>query len=446
MAGECSAEQAMVQMIAVRVTTARKLMHEKPEGRSNRQERGPHRSREQVRILKEVGTLKAALISVVKPGQASAAAMQCLAEFGIYHDLQMTPQEAHHVTLCPQWKIVLNAMIQSRQNELQSKAIKQDRWNNREADRQAEKAFLEEHKGPGKFSGKYGPQPTQTELVWRMPWGCWLEYDDDQMLSEAWNAATEEFSQDWPSTAVHQIQGTRIILSVSYDQKDWGVMQEWISQACSTWHSKADPASAAATLPVVEAAVSSTALSDAATGTAAVAANAATAPSGIRAADPSPGAVLHLAEAANASPTLGAEGSSTGAAIASANTAALLPGLSAANFPTGTTFVSAGAEADPSVAGAVSTDATLAPTGAAPAPTGANLAANAAPAAPVTNAAASSKSPSVGGYTAGTLGAMMHDCVKWVFTGQRAMKQAQEWKTVLELAQPKRKDAHHAPS
>ena len=45
-AGECSAEQAMVQMIAVRVTTARKLMHEKPEGRSNRQERGPHRSRE----------------------------------------------------------------------------------------------------------------------------------------------------------------------------------------------------------------------------------------------------------------------------------------------------------------------------------------------------------------------------------------------------------------
>ena len=47
--------------------------------------------------------------------------MQCLAEFGIYHDLQMTPQEAHHVTLCPQWKIVLNSMIESLQNELQCK-------------------------------------------------------------------------------------------------------------------------------------------------------------------------------------------------------------------------------------------------------------------------------------------------------------------------------------
>ena len=37
MAGECSAEQAMVQMIAVRVSRARKLMHENQEGRSNSQ-------------------------------------------------------------------------------------------------------------------------------------------------------------------------------------------------------------------------------------------------------------------------------------------------------------------------------------------------------------------------------------------------------------------------
>jgi len=54
---------------------------------------------------------------------------------------------------------------------------------------------------------------------------------------------------------------------------------------------------------------------------------------------------------------------------------------------------------------------------------------------------------SVGGYTAGTLRAMMYDCVKWVFTGpQQALKQAQVWLTVLELAQPKRQDAHDAPS
>jgi len=223
------------------------------------EERGPHRSREQVRILKELGTLKAALISVGKPGQASAASMQCLAEFGIYHDLQMTPQEAHHVTLCPQWKIVLNTMIESCRNELQCKAIKQDRWNNREADRQAKKAFLEEHKGPGKFSGKYepqptehkgpgkfsgkyGPQPTQTELLWRMPWGCWLmtgcsrRHGTLQPRSSLKPLHAGQYFLDNIShkhhvggTTVHQIQGARITLSVSYNQKDWGAMQEWIA-------------------------------------------------------------------------------------------------------------------------------------------------------------------------------------------------------------------------
>ena len=40
----------------------------------------------------------------------------------------------------------------------------------------------------------------------------------------------------------------------------------------------------------------------------------------------------------------------------------------------------------------------------------------------------------------------MHDCVEWVFKGQRELKQAREWQTVLELAQPQRQDAHDAPS
>ena len=54
--------------------------------------------------------------------------------------------------------------------------------------------------------------------------------------------------------------------------------------------------------------------------------------------------------------TLCDEGSSTGAALASAHKAAFEPGVGAANFLTCTTFVSAGAEPDPSVAGAVSHD------------------------------------------------------------------------------------------
>ena len=64
----------------------------------------------------------------------------------------------------------------------------------------------------------------------------------------------------------------------------------------------------------------------------------------------------------------------------------------------------------------------------------------------VSSTALSNAANSVSGYTAGTLGAMMHDCVRWVCTGQQALKQSQEWKTVLELAQLKRQDAHDAPS
>jgi len=146
-----------------------------------------------------------------------------------------------------------------------------------------------------------------------MPWGCWLEYNDDRMLSEAWNDATEEFSEDWPSTTVHQIQGTRITLSVNYIQKDWGAMQEWIS--LHSLHGIVKPTQQAQ-LP------------------------------------------LHQMRRLQA----------------------------------------------------------------------------------LSNAA-----NSVGGYTAGTLGAMMHDCVEWDFSGQQALKPAQEWQTLLELAQPKRQDAHDAP-
>jgi len=91
--------------------------------------------------------------------------------------------------------------------------------------------------------------------------------------------------------------------------------------ACSKWHNKAHSASAAATPRVAEAAVPLSAISDAvnpSTGTAAVSANAATAQSGVRAADPSPRTVVHLVEAANAPSTLCAQGSSAGAASASA--------------------------------------------------------------------------------------------------------------------------------
>ena len=74
----------MVQMIAVRVTTARKLMHEKPEGRSNLERGpGPPQKPRKSQDLEGSGDIQGGtdIMAVVKPGQAPAAAMQCLAKF-----------------------------------------------------------------------------------------------------------------------------------------------------------------------------------------------------------------------------------------------------------------------------------------------------------------------------------------------------------------------------
>ena len=117
------------------------------------------------------------------------------------------------------------------------KAIKQDRWNNSETDRGTERAFLDEHKGPGRFSGKYGPQPVQTELDWKMPWGSWLDFKGLSDLSEAWKEAMKEFGEDGASTAVHQMQGERATLQANYDRKDWDAMQTWVKNACAQWNS-----------------------------------------------------------------------------------------------------------------------------------------------------------------------------------------------------------------
>jgi len=82
-AGECSAEQAMVQMMAVRVTTARELMHRSPEGRSNRGTRPPQKPRTNEE-LERCGDIKGGINICGQPGQASAAAMQFEAEFRLY--------------------------------------------------------------------------------------------------------------------------------------------------------------------------------------------------------------------------------------------------------------------------------------------------------------------------------------------------------------------------
>jgi len=178
-------------------------MHKNPLGRDNRErERGPHRSQEQVEILKNLATLIAARATRGRPGRASVAVQQCITQFGLYSDFKMTPQEVNRVVNLPEWTTVLELMIKSRRADLAFRTTKQSRWNQRAQDRQAHQDFLEKHRGTGKFSGKYAPQPQQTELIWTMSWGCWVELEDKDVHCKEWKCIIENFTEEEADTTV----------------------------------------------------------------------------------------------------------------------------------------------------------------------------------------------------------------------------------------------------
>jgi len=151
------------------VATAGMLMHKNPLGKDNRPRGcGPHRSQEQVEVLKGLATLIAARTTRGRPGRASLAVQQYMTQFGLYSNFKITPQEVNRVANLPEWTIVLEVMIKSCRADLAFRTTKQEQWNQRAQDRQAHQDFLKEHRGTGKFSVKYVPQLQQTELIWTM--------------------------------------------------------------------------------------------------------------------------------------------------------------------------------------------------------------------------------------------------------------------------------------
>jgi len=148
----------------------------------------------------------------------------------------MTPQEVNRVANLPEWTTVLEVMIKSRRADLAFRTTKQERWNQRAQDRQVHKDFLEEHRGTGKLSGEYAPQPQQTELIWIMPWGCWVELEDKDVHCKEWECIIENFTEEEADATVHQIYGQRATLSVNYKPGDWESVRAWILKVGSGWH------------------------------------------------------------------------------------------------------------------------------------------------------------------------------------------------------------------
>ena len=75
--------------------------------------------------------------------------------------------------------------------DLAFRTTKQEQWNQQAQDWQAHQNYLEEHRGIGRFSCKYAPQPQQTGLIWTMPWGCWVELEDKDVHCKEWECIIE---------------------------------------------------------------------------------------------------------------------------------------------------------------------------------------------------------------------------------------------------------------
>ena len=128
-------------------------------------------------------------------------------------------------------------MIKSRRADLAFRTTKQERWNQRAQDRQkAHQDFLEEHRGTGKFSGKYAPEPQQTELIWIMMWGCWVELEDKDVHCQEWICIIENFTEGEANTTVHRFYGQCATLNVNYKSGDWDIVRAWILKVGSGWH------------------------------------------------------------------------------------------------------------------------------------------------------------------------------------------------------------------
>jgi len=117
--GKCLKEMGLRCVVESRVATAGMLMHKNPLRRDNRaRERSPHRSQEQVEILKEIAALIAVRTSRGRPGRASIAVQQCMTPFGLYSDFKMTPQEVNRVANLPEWMTVLEVMISANRSSI----------------------------------------------------------------------------------------------------------------------------------------------------------------------------------------------------------------------------------------------------------------------------------------------------------------------------------------
>ena len=151
---------------------AGELISAHKEGRQKRRTcRLPHRNHLQIMLLREIALLTKAGMEIMTQQYITHAVAQSvvLMEFS-EEDMEAlteyTPASRHllhqAVGCRLHWRRIQLTDITDRQE-------RQSRWI---VDQQAGRKFLEDHKGPGKFSGRVGKQTDQKELMWEVPVGA----------------------------------------------------------------------------------------------------------------------------------------------------------------------------------------------------------------------------------------------------------------------------------
>ena len=152
--------------------------------------RHPNRCHEQIIAFREIAQAKAALATVPASNRITAAQEECLRTADIADGIELSQGEKILLVASRPWRDLLQARISTRENTIARLTERQVNDSRREADRQARREFLEEHKGPSKFAGKRSGTCRPECLRWAVPHGLQMIRERDNESRDAWKKRT----------------------------------------------------------------------------------------------------------------------------------------------------------------------------------------------------------------------------------------------------------------
>ena len=141
--------------------------------------------------MRELACAEAALREGVSGERGTLAQELCLAEAQIGGETGLTQDEQTFVLGSLEWQRFLQARVAVREKALQAIMQRQVDESRRAMDRQARREFLEEHKGPSKFTGKRSAGMTPEQLHWGAIIGAQWILRGDQSDMELWDGRRE---------------------------------------------------------------------------------------------------------------------------------------------------------------------------------------------------------------------------------------------------------------